>query len=121
MDPGMRRDKVQVYTRTQVRGDFGSAITELTLIGSFWASLKEITRSVFYSGSEGFNTKDLRAIEPGIILTFQMDYKFDHETVEFHIGNDVYVPRDVAIRCGSTRKTCFAYNCKHQLKRPKQP
>lgn len=118
MDPGARRDKIQVFYRNQVRGDFGSTFT-ITYQGSFWASVREVTRSLFYSGDEGFNTNTLRVLEPEVIFTFQMDYKFDHEIVEFHIEDEIYVPRDVGIRCGSTRKNYFSYVCKRQLKRQK--
>lgn len=110
MDPGSRRDKVKVYEEVYTETDHGLEYS-LNFLGEFHVQIIEVTRSTFYSGSEDLNVPKLDITRAGIRLVFNMDYRFDHEKVQFHYDGDVFTPTGRGLRLSSSHHTKFSYNC----------
>lgn len=113
MNPGLRDTLIKVYDRVNETDAYGTRVAKQDL-GCFWASVTFVTKSLVYSGNEMFRPKALWPT-PVVRFTFELDFEFKYETVEFHLNGDIYCPREPGVRLVSARNPKVIYNCIKQI------
>lgn len=113
MNPGLRDTLIEVWKREKEEEDFGTAVNK-TLLGKFWASVTNVTKSLVYSGNEMFRPQALWPV-PVVRFTFGLDYEFDYASTEFHLEGQIYCPREPGVRLVRARGSIVIYNCSRQI------
>lgn len=109
MDPGSRREKVKVYEEVFTETDHGMDYG-LQLVGEYHVQIIEVTRSTFYSGTEGVNVSKFDIGRGAIRMVFNMNRRFDHNKVQFHYDGEVFTPTGRGTRLSNSHYTKYSYN-----------